>query len=257
MGALRPLAGLLDEGATRASGCLVAVRDCSAFYPLLPAPRCALAVLLVVAKVLGPSPRHRRKRNQPGPAESSRITAAVVRLRPAKRKIKVPRAAQNAPASQGSSITPRQAPVPVPRDRSDPRAAAISLGGRQGPQRSRPTRQASRPHVGRHFTATFSCRQGGAATRQIHLTPPNRAGWLRPLTRRGTQNQHPAWSGRTRRTASLVLLPRHRSKPKNPAARPHLRWMRRFHTLVKDLIVSQPFGPVPGPRRRQPGVTDS
>ncbi|MEY9859271.1 hypothetical protein ABH935_004899 [Catenulispora sp. GAS73] len=25
-------------------------------------------------------------------------------------------------------------------------------------------------------------------------TPPNRAGWLRPPTRRGTQNQHPAWS---------------------------------------------------------------
>ncbi|WP_228563085.1 hypothetical protein, partial [Catenulispora rubra] len=49
VGALRPLAGLLDEGATRASGCLAAVRDCSAFYPLLPASRCALAVLLVVA----------------------------------------------------------------------------------------------------------------------------------------------------------------------------------------------------------------
>ncbi len=32
VGALRPLAGLLDEGATRASGSLVAARDCSASY---------------------------------------------------------------------------------------------------------------------------------------------------------------------------------------------------------------------------------
>ncbi len=49
MGALRPLAGLLDEGATRASDGLPAARDCSALHPLLPAPRCLLAVLLVVA----------------------------------------------------------------------------------------------------------------------------------------------------------------------------------------------------------------
>ena len=83
VGALRPPAGLLDEGATRATCLMPPARNCSAFYPLLPALRCLAAVLLVVAEVLGPSPRHRRKRNQPGLAESSRITLAVVQPRSA------------------------------------------------------------------------------------------------------------------------------------------------------------------------------
>ncbi len=51
------------------------------------------------------------------------------------------------------------------------------------------------------------------------LTPPNRAGWLRPLTRRGTQNQHPAWSGRNRRTTRPVAL-RRRHPPTAPPKSP-------------------------------------
>ena len=45
--------------------------------------RCQVAVLLVVAGVLGPSPHLRRKRNQPDLAESSRIIVAGHRFRPA------------------------------------------------------------------------------------------------------------------------------------------------------------------------------
>ncbi|MEY9856933.1 hypothetical protein ABH935_002541 [Catenulispora sp. GAS73] len=49
-------------------------------------------------------------------------------------------------------------------------------------------------------------------------TPPNRPGWLRPPTRRGTQNQHPAWSGRTRLTTWPAALAR-RLSPSAPG--PH------------------------------------